>query len=313
MHGEVDGGEYWVYVPPDSSPDRPLPLLLALHGDEGDPWRNIAYHFPDLWESRRDFILVMPRCPWGSWWRSSDQSARFVDALLEHLFERYNVDRERVYAWGFSGGGCFLGGYAEERQDVIAAVSHNVGGCYGGDEAGPEPGCLIPARLVTGSGDHQRSNVLGLADGYERHGHEVDLHDIPGLRHTMTDEMLGPTLDWLMARTLCDHPPSGACGAPPPVEPPPDAGAPPGSDAGEPPGPSGDAGPGGGSDAGDVAPPPPPGEDAGPGAGLTPGETRTLTGTCSAVVPRGGSGGLVAWLVLAGLLARRRARRARGG
>jgi len=212
VHEAFMESEYWAYVP---DTEGPFPLLLALHGDEGDPRHNLAYVWPDIWESRRDFILVMPRCPWGSWWRSADDSGPWMDALLDHLLSRWDVDQNRVYAWGFSGGGCFLGGWAGERQGTLAAVSHNCGGCAVGGSAPPEPGCRIPARLITGSSDHQRSNVLRLAETYESEGHEVDLHDVEGLTHRVHEIMLGPTLDWLGSHTLCDRGASSACGAPP--------------------------------------------------------------------------------------------------
>jgi hypothetical protein len=216
VHVDFEESEYWAYVPAGAGLDRPLPLVVALHGDEGTPEVGLSYVWPDVWRARSDFILVLPRCPWESWWMSATDSARFVDRLVEHLLESYNVEMLQVYAWGFSGGGCFLGAYAEARQDVVAAVSHNVGGCYGGDEAPPVPGCHVPARLITGSADHQRDNVLQLAAAYERHGHEVDLHDIPGLDHSYHDLMFDPSVDWLMEHTLCGETPTGeGCGTSP--------------------------------------------------------------------------------------------------
>jgi hypothetical protein len=184
---------------------------VALHGDEGDPQVGIKYSWDPLWKSRKDFLLVMPKCPSssGSWWSPYAPSAAWLDKLMAYLPTRYNVDRTRVYVWGFSGGGCFLGGYVFDREDTLAAVSHNVGGCYAGSTDKPGA-CLIPARLITGSNDHQHANVVQLASYYQKLGHETDLQDIPGLSHTFTGIMFGPSVDWLFKHTLCNKPPATA-------------------------------------------------------------------------------------------------------
>lgn len=53
--------EYYLYVPSSAGPDNPLPLVVTLHGDEGDPAMSTLYWWPPIWRETMDFILLVPR------------------------------------------------------------------------------------------------------------------------------------------------------------------------------------------------------------------------------------------------------------
>jgi len=215
LHESWDGGEYYLYVPAGTSLDRPMPLVVTLHGDEGDPALAILYYWVPVWQARQDFILLAPRAPYGggSWYRDTDGHDAWLTSLVEHLLETYNVDLDSIHIYGHSGGATFLGNHAIRHQDLYASV----GCCIGGSPAypyvaPPSPDCRIPARIVTGTEDFLLDLATMMAEDLEGRGHEVELIVQPGVGHDVTEECIGPMLDWLEARTLCGTTRTGDCG-----------------------------------------------------------------------------------------------------
>jgi predicted esterase len=114
--------DYYVFVPQDYSPARSWPLLLALHGvapygsadsyamSVRDDWALIA--------ATGEFIVAAPVAndviysngnPYAvSWLLPEAGSASDYDlfgAIRTDLESAYNIERTRIYGWGFSAGG----------------------------------------------------------------------------------------------------------------------------------------------------------------------------------------------------------------
>ena len=91
---------YLLRVPLTYREDRPAPLLVYLSGGAGfaidgaSSAENIV--------SDTDYLVLYPQAA-GYWW--TPEVARRFDAVLHDVFERYNVDRDRIYLTGFSNGG----------------------------------------------------------------------------------------------------------------------------------------------------------------------------------------------------------------
>ena len=100
-------------VPPNYSPNRPMPLLLALHGQAGaGAANNAALSVRNTWGSIADangFIVVAPVATGGSGgWiapppNPSDYS--IMAAAIADVEAAYNIDMSRRIGWGFSAGG----------------------------------------------------------------------------------------------------------------------------------------------------------------------------------------------------------------
>ena len=114
---------YYVYVPDNYDPDRPWPLLLALHGVAavGD---SEAMRTRDNWSGVAEsggFIIAAPvadeiaQCwdgqqyvPCESWLlppRNGPSDYDLFAAIRADLEGAYNIERTRIYGWGFSAGG----------------------------------------------------------------------------------------------------------------------------------------------------------------------------------------------------------------
>src|SRR4051794_24198850 len=98
---------------------RGTPLLVALHGDEGDPALVASLWGPVT--SARGVILFAPQCPtssgcranWWAWLQSGPTyDERWLGRQAQLVERRYTIDRKREYIAGWSGGADFLGWYA---------------------------------------------------------------------------------------------------------------------------------------------------------------------------------------------------------
>ena len=225
--GSAGAGSYIISVPSAYSPANAMPLLIALHGDEGKP-DYIHWSFRGLQQTTNGaFILVSPRAPFGggSWYKSTNNHRDFVDAVIQKVLSSYNVDQDRIWITGWSGGASFLGYYAVKRQDILATVTFYMGGGVGSYTYAPPAGsCKIPARIVIGTKDFLYKMASKSRDILKAQGHEVAWVVLPGVGHNFQKSTLSDTWAWISKRTLCGKTTPGSCGPGPAPAPKKDSG-----------------------------------------------------------------------------------------
>lgn len=122
--------DYIVYVPKDLGSQRPL--LISCHGMNQDA----AYQKGMLQiESVADtakFVTVFPNGINKGWDISGDRDLRFVQAIIDEMVAKYDIDRNRVYISGFSMGGMFTYHAMNRMADKIAAFAPISGYPMGG-------------------------------------------------------------------------------------------------------------------------------------------------------------------------------------
>ncbi|MGE5350845.1 MAG: prolyl oligopeptidase family serine peptidase [Acidobacteriota bacterium] len=115
--------DYLLYLPQDyGKDDKKWPLVLFLHGagERGDDVNIVKRHGPPkLVEQGKDFpfILVSPQCPEDQVW-----SINMLDALINEIQEKYEVDPSRLYVTGLSMGGYATWKIAETFPQRFAAI-----------------------------------------------------------------------------------------------------------------------------------------------------------------------------------------------
>lgn len=126
---------YYVYKPGGYADDGPeYPLLVFLHGWNpnlgNEPLENVLRQGPpklieaNLWDPKFPFIVVSPQLDSNNW------RPYKTHALIEHLMETYQVNKDRIYLTGLSlgGGGCWYYAGEVENNYVAAMVPISASG-----------------------------------------------------------------------------------------------------------------------------------------------------------------------------------------
>ncbi len=123
---------YRLHIPHSYDSRQPTPLVLAFHGrlGTGKQMEKLT-NLSDL-ADKQGFIVVYPNGVGRSWnagHGTGEAEAKGVDdvkftvMLIDSLSQTLNIDRNRVYATGFSNGAVFVHRLACELSEKIAAVA----------------------------------------------------------------------------------------------------------------------------------------------------------------------------------------------
>ena len=95
-----------LYIPEDYSPDRPMPLIIALHGGYG---QGSEYVWTWLRPARsRGYAILAPKSLDVTWDMSvPSRDTRSVLQMLKEVTAEYAIDPARIYLTGLSDGGIF--------------------------------------------------------------------------------------------------------------------------------------------------------------------------------------------------------------
>ncbi len=143
---------YNVYIPESYDGSRPYALYFTLPGYEGLYFQGVGVNLQSEefgFEAQKyndEMIIVAPQLSdWGE--TSADQTI----ALAEYFLEQYNIDRDQVYANGYSGGGETMSLVLEKRPELFSAYLH-VSSRWDGDYE-PVAEQRLPVYLVVGRKD----------------------------------------------------------------------------------------------------------------------------------------------------------------
>jgi uncharacterized repeat protein (TIGR02059 family) len=99
------------------------PLLIFCHGATSKIEDQEAVTKFGQIADANNFVLVYPQGIDGYWQLSGTEDIDFVLAIIDEMYERYNIDRDRVYLSGFSMGGMLSYYAATKIADKIAAFA----------------------------------------------------------------------------------------------------------------------------------------------------------------------------------------------
>ena len=124
------GYDFVVQLPRDyGGAGKKYPLIIYLHGSGacgGETSKLLAAGIFKATSQREDspFVVVAPHLPdYSGWW-----SVESLDAVLDHLLEKYDVDPDRVYLTGASLGAYGVWDWACHRPRAFAAIAPIAGG-----------------------------------------------------------------------------------------------------------------------------------------------------------------------------------------
>lgn len=159
--------EYLLYVPPSYDGSQAVPFVLALHG-LGDDMNNFAgIRFENVADTA-NFIFAIPQAlvdnqlTGATAWNSGAgafgitlnpgvDDVGFLNALMDTVSVRYNIDQTRLYSTGFSMGGFMTNRLGCELNNRIAAIA-SVSGTIG-NGISCHPARVVPACHFHGTAD----------------------------------------------------------------------------------------------------------------------------------------------------------------
>lgn len=129
---------YLLYVPPSPDSKQPAPLVVALSGCPSTAAAIEALTNFDSQARAGGFIVIYPEpvagpTAQGACWEADNTEATtigddfpFISQLLDRLMTEHRIDKTRIFAAGFSGGGILAYALAcamSDRFDAIASVA----------------------------------------------------------------------------------------------------------------------------------------------------------------------------------------------
>ena len=130
----IDGKkrEYYLSLPEDTS--KPFPLIINFHGFLSNAIEQQEFSQMDNYAHLNGVGVIYPEGINKSWnigkdMMSEENDIGFVNALIDSVTSKYNIDSDRIYACGFSNGGEFSYELMCGLSNKIAAFG-SVGGNF---------------------------------------------------------------------------------------------------------------------------------------------------------------------------------------
>src|SRR3954470_16526104 len=179
---------YYLFVPEQLSPDKPVPLVVALHGSNHNGL-SIAEKWKDL-AAKEGFVLVAPDSVNPAAWNTRSDGPDFLHELISELKAKYPIDGRRMYVYGHSGGAVFALYMGLFEPEYFAAVAVQAGAVRREDEAVLKRATRkIPFYIAVGTVDafFPLTVVRGTRDLLNENGFPVELVEMKGHDHWYYD------------------------------------------------------------------------------------------------------------------------------
>ena len=101
----VDGKNRSMLVYAPSGIEKNRPLIIQMHGMNQDaPYQKNAAKWESIADTAR-FVVVFPNGENKAWDIGGDKDINFLKAIINEMYQKYGIDKNRVYVSGFSMGG----------------------------------------------------------------------------------------------------------------------------------------------------------------------------------------------------------------
>lgn len=185
LHAPEGDIHYHIYVPETYDGSEPYALFLTLPGYEGLYFQGMGqnlysenFAFEALNYNDHMIVVAPQLSDWG------ETSAEQTIALTEYLLGCYNIDQERVYAEGYSGGGETMSQVMGMRPDLFTAYLQCSSQWDGAYE--PVVEARVPVYFVVGQGDE----YYGSDPSREAYDSLREMYEQAGLSQAEIDQLL---------------------------------------------------------------------------------------------------------------------------
>ena len=186
--GLAQGRDGLLHVPAGLAAGGAAPLIVMLHGAGGDAGQSIPLLVTQ--SERHDFLVLAPESRGGTWDILADRrygpDVAYIDAALEHVFERFAVSRLAVA--GFSDGASYALSLGLANGDLFSDIL-----AFSPGFAAPDPLIGQPRVFVS----HGRTDRVlpvdrcgrPLSQRLSRAGYDVDYREFAG-GHVVPPELV---------------------------------------------------------------------------------------------------------------------------
>ena len=185
LHAPEGDIHYHLYVPDSYDGSEAYALFLTLPGYEGLYFQGMGqnlynenFAFEALNYNDKMIVAAPQLSDWG------ETSAEQTIALTEYLLDAYNIDREQVYAEGYSGGGETMSRVMGLRPDLFTAYLQ-CSSQWDGDYE-PVVEARVPVYFVIGESDE----YYGSEPSREAYDRLHELYTEAGLTDEEIDQLL---------------------------------------------------------------------------------------------------------------------------
>jgi predicted esterase len=195
-----------VVTPERHDPNRPAPLIIALHG-YGDRPEN----HPRVWSGAADefgAILAVPRGSRqvgnGFGWTGVEEADAVLERIIDELSDRFVIDRSRIVLTGFSQGAFLAMALGVRHPELLAGVIPMAGAYVPEiDEPPPAEGHEPRYYFMAGSLDRAIGDMRRAAKDYKKAGYAASMRVLPGIGHACPHPdsgELNTALLWVLGR-----------------------------------------------------------------------------------------------------------------
>ena len=195
--GLAAGRDGILYVPQTYSPDKPVPLVMLLHGAGG----NAAAWF-GTYGTRADalgVVMLAPESRGGTWDAIRGEfsfDVAFIDSALDTVFERCAIDPTRIAIAGFSDGASYAISLGLPNGDLFThVIAYSPGfvrdvGWHGNPPVFVSHGTLDPILPI-------ESTSRVIVPGLRARGYSVEFTEFVGA-HEVPPPISTKALDWFL-------------------------------------------------------------------------------------------------------------------
>jgi len=151
---------YWIAVPPGRNSSEQLPLVIAFdpHGDGKLAVSSVIGAVTDL-----GYMVVGSNVI-----RNGYENIENAFAIMTaDIFKRFNVNRQRIYVAGFSGGGRFAQIFSQMYPDTKAVISIGAGSVF---NPSAQPVNKIPILFLAGNEDFNYMEIQNSVENLKAMG-----------------------------------------------------------------------------------------------------------------------------------------------
>lgn len=151
-----------IYVPPIYNPSVPTPLVVNIHGYSSNPGEQYFYSGLSSVADTANFIIIYPEgtpspvtglLVFNSGFGGTVNDVGYINALIDTVRGRYNIDDDRIYSTGMSNGGFMSHVLACERSDRFAAIASVTGSMTRAYRSSCNPANAVPVLQIHGTAD----------------------------------------------------------------------------------------------------------------------------------------------------------------